>query len=59
MNASSPAVTMPGAIIGNSTLNKVCVGVAPSMKAASSSSIGISRTKLVRIQIVNGSVNSM
>src|SRR4029079_5166739 len=57
MNASSPVVTRPGRISGSSTLRNVCIGVAPSTNAASSSSPGIERKKFVSTQMVKGSVN--
>ncbi len=56
MNASRPVVTRAGIMTGNSTRNSVWRGLAPSTRAASSSSPGMSRTKLVSTQTVKGMV---
>ena len=49
MNASSPAVTRPGAASGSTTLRNAWKCVAPSTRAASSSSLGISLKNDVRM----------
>ena len=49
MNASSPAVTSPGAASGSTILRKAWKWVAPSTSAASSSSCGISRKNEMRM----------
>ena len=48
-----------GRASGSSTMRKVCSGVAPSTNAASSSSPGSARKKLVSTHTVNGKVNTV
>ena len=56
MKANSPVVAIAGHINGRNTLVMVTQGVAPSMIAASSSSCGNWRMKVVNTQTVNGRV---
>ena len=55
MNEKMLVATRPGATSGNSTLRNVWARLAPSMAAASSSSLGTAATKPRSIQTANGS----
>ena len=59
MKASRPVETIAGASSGMKTSKMMRSGPQPSMIAASSSSFGRPRMKVVRIQTVNGSVNTV
>ncbi len=59
MKASRPVETSAGASSGMKTWKMTRSGPQPSMIAASSSSLGSWRMKVVSIQTVNGSVNTV
>ena len=59
MNANTLVATRPGATSGSKIRQKIRIGPAPSMAAASSSSRGTAATKLRSIQIVTGSENAV
>ena len=59
MKASRPVVARAGPISGRNTLVMMVNGLAPSTIAASSSSLGSSRMKVVSTQTVNGRVKIM
>ena len=59
MKANTLVATRPGATSGSMIRQKIRIGPAPSMAAASSISRGTAATKLRSIQIVTGSENAV